>query len=52
MPRKALISTICTFGVWVAEGVLDYPTPGLLNDRFPEIETVQVQELIEKGWGN
>jgi hypothetical protein len=42
----------CTLCVGSAEGMLDYLTPGSLNETFRDIETVKAKGLMGKGWGD
>ncbi|RTE70672.1 hypothetical protein BHE90_014926 [Fusarium euwallaceae] len=41
---------MATFGASVAEGDMVLPKEGRLNDRFPEIQPMSVDELITRAW--
>jgi hypothetical protein len=34
------------FGLWVANGIMHVPKEGSLNEKFPEIATTSVKEIV------
>lgn len=46
-PKQALQARVSAFGLFVIHGVFDVPETGcVLNETFPEIETMAVEDII------
>jgi hypothetical protein len=50
LPKKVLQGLASTFGLWFAEGVVDYTPEKTLNDDFPEIKPLKVKEMVNLAW--
>ncbi|KAI9663877.1 MAG: hypothetical protein M1821_007367 [Bathelium mastoideum] len=46
IPKSALYGIQSKFGLYVAYGMFDFPEKGSLNQLFPEIKTITVEEII------
>ncbi|KAJ4300051.1 hypothetical protein N0V90_005300 [Kalmusia sp. IMI 367209] len=46
VPKSVLYGIQSKFGLYVAYGMFDFPEEGSLNQRFPEIKTTTVEEII------
>ncbi|KAM5349727.1 hypothetical protein ACJ41O_006232 [Fusarium nematophilum] len=44
------VAMAATMGVMAAGGQLELPKEGRLNDRFPDIRPMSVEELVTKAW--
>ncbi|KAJ8111668.1 hypothetical protein OPT61_g5792 [Boeremia exigua] len=46
VPKEILAALLSKFGLWAASGIMHYQLQGSLNERFPEIETTSVKEIV------
>ena len=46
VPKSVLYGIQSKFGLYVAYGMFDLPEEGSLNQLFPEIETITVEEIV------
>ncbi|KAL5603571.1 hypothetical protein FOVSG1_006321 [Fusarium oxysporum f. sp. vasinfectum] len=49
-PKEALQSVLGSIACFMAEGALNYETPTTLNERFPEIKPMTVEDMLQKAW--
>ena len=50
---KEFVQAICSrFGIWVDRGDMNFNEGTSLNQKFPELRTVMLKELLEKAWKN
>jgi hypothetical protein len=45
-PKPLLEGLLSKFGLWAVHDIMYYPKEGSLNERFPEIKTKSVKEII------
>ncbi|KAF2501481.1 NAD(P)-binding protein [Lophium mytilinum] len=45
-PKPDLAGLLAKFGLWVVNGLMYVPKEGSLNERFPEITTTTVKEVV------
>jgi len=46
IPKPLLGGLLSKFGLWTVNGMMHVPKEGSLNERFPEIETTTVREVL------
>jgi hypothetical protein len=46
LPEPMLQGLLSKFGLWAVHGIMYSPTKGSLNERFPEINTTSVKEIV------
>ena len=49
-PKEWTQKLYSVFGLWVTEGVFDFPDHKALNHRFPGIKVTTVKEMLDKAW--
>ncbi|PGH28099.1 hypothetical protein AJ80_00357 [Polytolypa hystricis UAMH7299] len=49
-PKEQLQYILATFGTWTAAGDFNLSEQDTLNNRFPEIKTVSINEVLQQGW--
>ncbi|KAF2129549.1 NAD(P)-binding protein [Dothidotthia symphoricarpi CBS 119687] len=47
IPKPLLAVVLSRFGLWVVNGVVHIPKEGSLNEKFPEIATTSVKEVVD-----
>lgn len=45
-PKPLLEGLLSKFGLWAIHGIMNFSLEGSLNERFPEIKTTSVKEMI------
>lgn len=45
-PKPMLEGLLSKFGLWAIHGIMYFPKKGSLNEKFPEIETTSVREIV------
>ena len=50
LPKNILQYMISVHGLWFEEGVYDLKPKRFLNEDFPEIKPIKVNELLEAAW--
>ena len=45
-PKQVMGALLSRFGLWTVAGLMHVPKYGSLNERFPEIKTITVSEVI------
>lgn len=45
-PKPLLTGLLSMFGRWAIEGIMSYSTTGSLNEKFPEVKTKSVKEVV------
>ncbi|KAI9147443.1 NmrA-like family protein [Paramyrothecium foliicola] len=51
-PKQFMQPLLATFALWMEQGRFNYHTPNLLNDQFPNIKPMTVEEVLNKAWAN
>jgi hypothetical protein len=46
IPKPLLVGLLAKFGLWAVKGVMVVPHEGSLNERFPEVQTKSVQDVV------
>jgi len=49
-PKEMFQGIASVFGLWFAEGLFDITPERSLNDSFPEIKTLKVEDMLNKAW--
>jgi hypothetical protein len=50
-PKEIMGMLLSRFGLWVATGIGYVPKEGSLNEKFPDIATTSVKEIVG-AWKN
>lgn len=50
IPAEVMRGVLAAFGLWTAEGALDFQPEKFLNDVFPEIKPMKVREGLQAAW--
>ncbi|KAF9693840.1 hypothetical protein EKO04_008111 [Ascochyta lentis] len=45
-PKPLLMELLSKFGLWAVTGIMFYPREGSLNEKFPDIKTKSVKEMV------
>ncbi|KAJ4341946.1 hypothetical protein N0V95_007071 [Ascochyta clinopodiicola] len=45
-PKPILVELLSKFGLWAVAGIMFQPREGSLNEKFPDIKTTSVKEII------
>jgi len=45
-PKPLLVDLLSKFGLWAVTGVMYSPAEGSLNEKFPEIKTTSLKEIV------
>ncbi|KAF1358317.1 NAD(P)-binding protein [Lizonia empirigonia] len=45
-PKPLLADLLSKFGLWAVTGIMYYPTEGSPNEKFPEVKTRSVKEIV------
>jgi hypothetical protein len=51
-PKPLLVGLLSKFGLWAQAGIMSYPTSGAMNEKFPEIKTTSVKEVVNAWKGH
>lgn len=46
IPKPVVQGLFSMFGVWVTEGVFDFPEDVVLNKKYPEIQTKKLKDVV------
>jgi hypothetical protein len=46
IPKPYISELFSKFGLWAIEGIMLFPQEGSLNEKFPEIKTMSVEEVV------
>ncbi|KAJ0119539.1 hypothetical protein J7T55_013742 [Diaporthe amygdali] len=49
-PKEWTQKLFSVFGLWVTEGVFEFPDHKALNHQFPDIKVTTVKEMLDKAW--
>jgi hypothetical protein len=45
-PKPLLVGLLSKFGLWAVKGIMVVPKEGSLNEKFPEVETSSVADVV------
>ena len=46
IPKPFLTALLSKFGLWSVKGLMYVPKEGSLNEKFPEIKTTTVKDIV------
>ncbi|KAF4539271.1 Phenylcoumaran benzylic ether reductase PCBER like atypical a SDR [Lasiodiplodia theobromae] len=49
-PKSELQETMSAFGQWTVQGFMALDREGALNDKFPEVKTLKIREMLDQCW--
>ncbi|RTE79423.1 hypothetical protein BHE90_006042 [Fusarium euwallaceae] len=50
LPKESAQRLFSAFGIWVTEGIFDFPDEKLLNKQFPDIKVTTAREMLLAAW--
>lgn len=49
-PKDQFEGFMIPYSLWLEDGAFDLKPEKTLNDKFPDVKTSTVKELLEKAW--
>ncbi|RSM19156.1 hypothetical protein CDV31_002077 [Fusarium ambrosium] len=50
LPKESAQRLFSAFGIWVTEGIFDFPDEKLLNKQFPDVKVTTAREMLQAAW--